>query len=123
MTTSTWYTTAGTPAQQRLTAAWEDAPIENLDLCGMLLGVARTQVVAYAPAADDLSRWITVQDFAAAPPEELVYAQLQQAKNLWNAGRANGDGSVGGEFSYTPRPLDKTIQSIIRPTDVKPRVY
>lgn len=121
--TNTWYTAAGQPAQDRLKAAWNDAPLMNLEALGLLLSVAKTQVIAYAPAADDLSRWGTVQDFTDAPPDELVYAQLQQAKNLWNAGRAGGDGQIGGEFSYTPRPLDKTIQSIIRPTNVSPRVY
>jgi hypothetical protein len=53
-----------------------------------------------------------------------VYAQLEQAKNLWNAGRAQQDGGVGSEgYSFTPRPLDKTIRSIIRPTSGVPRVF
>lgn len=50
-------------------------------------------------------------------PPAYVYAQLQQARNLWNAGQANTDGSMGGDgYSYTPRPLDKTIRSLLRPT-------
>ncbi|WP_248242981.1 hypothetical protein [Microbacterium kunmingense] len=62
----------------------------------------------------------TGQVLTTAPevvPSNYVYAQLQQARNLWNAGRADESGNVGTEgFSFTPRPLDKTIRSIIRPT-------
>lgn len=121
--TSTWYGVEDTPAQQRLVAAWQDAPIENLELCGMLLDTAREQVIEYAPAPSIsvVDGYITATTDAL--PSRYVYAQLQQAKNLWNAGRVNGDGQIGGDFTYVPRPLDKTIQSIIRPTNVRPRVY
>ena len=114
---ATWYSVATPEEQTRLVAAWRDAPIENEELCGSLLEVARGQVVAYAPEpAEDAD--------PDDPPVNYVYAQLQQAKNLWNAGRVTGDGDVGGEgFIFTPRPLDKTIRSIIRPIDGKPDVY
>lgn len=50
-------------------------------------------------------------------PDRLVYAQLQQAINLWNAGNVSSNGEMGPDsFSFTPRPLDKTIRSIIRPS-------
>jgi hypothetical protein len=50
------------------------------------------------------------------PPARYVYAQLQQAKNLWNAGRVAATGEVGADgFSFAPRPLDRDIQRIIRP--------
>ena len=62
--------------------------------------------------------------FIPDPPQVLdryVYAQLQQAQNLWNAGRVAPTGDLGdGGFSFTPRPLDKTIRQIIRPVDGKP---
>lgn len=59
----------------------------------------------------------------SSTPTRFVYAQLQQAVNLWNAGRVSSDGTVGAEpFSFTPRPLDKTIRQIIRPLDGKPHV-
>ncbi|HWU29828.1 MAG TPA: hypothetical protein VN041_12175 [Microbacterium sp.] len=44
---STWFTATD---ETRLLAAWSDAPIENLEVCGMILEVAREQVIAYAPA-------------------------------------------------------------------------
>lgn len=57
------------------------------------------------------------------PPINYVYAQLQQATNLWNAGRVSGGGDAGVEqFTFTPRPLDKTIKQIIRPVHGGPRV-
>lgn len=119
MTNSTWYTLPAGDASaiERLEKAWDDAPTDNLEICGMLLEVAQEQVIAYAPAP------LAGENIATAPKLRYVYAQLQQARNLWNAGRASSDGEIGGEFNFTPRPLDKTIQSIIRPRDVRPSVY
>ena len=52
------------------------------------------------------------------PPGNYVLAQLQQAKNLYTASTVREGGDYGdGTFSYTPRPLDKTIRGIIRPID------
>lgn len=104
-------------AQERLVDAWPEAPLERLEMCQLLLGVAREQVIAYAPAERDGDDW------TAAPPDRFVLAQIKQAENLWNAGRVASDGNVGdGGFVFTPRPLDKTIRQIIRPQDGKPHV-
>lgn len=108
-----WYSVTSEEAVDRLHLAWDDAPIENLELLGFIMETAQDQVIAYAPvlAADE------------DVPNRWVYAQLQQAKNLWNAGRVSSSGDVGVEqFSFTPRPLDKTIRNIIRPADGKPHV-
>lgn len=113
---STWLTSETPEAVDRLVGLWEDAPVENLELTEMLLDVARDQVLAFAPAAPAGSDWET------EPPARFVLAQLQQAENLWNAGRATPD--VGPEgYSFTPRPLDKTIRTIIRPVDGKPDAF
>lgn len=108
-----WYSVATPEETERLLGAWSDAPIENTELCGLILETAQEQVIAYAPAlAED-----------AVVPSRWVYAQLQQAQNLWNAGRVSSGGDVGTEgYTYTPRPLDKTIRGIIRPVDGKPHV-
>lgn len=131
----TWYSGA-TPAEQaRLHGAWSAAPIENEELLGFLVETARLQVITYAPEAttaeaaiaevllrfgltDQLAEVLAVLDLDEEQPAfNLVYAQLQQIKNLWSAGRADENGNIGGEgFSYVPRPLDKTIKGIIRPT-------
>ena len=114
---ATWYSVATPEEQTRLAAAWQDAPIENVELCSSLLEVARGQVVAYAPAPGE------DDDLDNSPPTNYVLAQLQQATNLWNAGRVSSSGEVGTDtFSFTPRPLDKTIRTIIRPIDGKPHV-
>jgi len=116
---TTWYTTGTPEADARLLAAWDDAPIENLEVCGMLLEIAREQVLAYAPAMPAPVEGEPIPD----PPARYVYAQLQQARNLWNAGRVSTGGDIGeGQFTFTPRPLDKTIRQIIRPVDGKPHV-
>lgn len=130
-----WYTGTAEDAD-RLLAAWRDAPTDNIELCGMLLDVARLQVITYGTDSENLEARIlqvlteagydsTTVDAVLAlldldnppTPSHWVYAQLQQAKNLWNAGRADGGGDVGPEgFVFQPRPLDKTIRGIIRPT-------
>ncbi|MGX1931717.1 hypothetical protein [Microbacterium resistens] len=117
----TWYSADATdPATvDRVVAAWGDAPIENLEVLGMILDVAKEQVIAYAPAPAPTPPGEPVPD----PPDRYVLAQLQQATNLWNAGRVTSSGDVGeGQWSYQPRPLDKTIRGIIRPVDGKPHV-
>lgn len=112
-----WYTAEEGDPQARLTAAWEDAPIEDLEVLGMILSRAKAQVIAYAPALDP-------EDPDAEYPADYAYAQLQQAINLWNAGRSSTEGVVGGEgYSFVPRPLDKTIRGLIRPIDGTPDVY
>lgn len=136
---TTWYSVND---QERLTNAWDDAPIEDEETCGFLLETARIQVLAYAPESatlggaleETLARFGVSQHLAAVlalldvdpadPPFNYVFAQLRQAQNLWNAGRVTSSGDAGMEsFTFTPRPLDKTIKSIIRPTDGKPDVY
>lgn len=219
---SIWFSVTDSAQQERLLRAWDDAPVENLETCGMLLEVARDQVIAYAPATtpavyepvtltwstgervdlsrdgvivtavvyprqdttkmspaglplpdvfgvaggdgfiiinpdDDAPSWQlqvvdspaskvvqpwgavnTVGPYSPNParfqwvadpapgdgvPARYVYAQLMQAKNLYNAGTVNSGGDVGeGGFTFTPRPLDKTVRQIIRPVDGKPHV-
>lgn len=122
----TWYSAdeADSTTQERLVAAWMDAPISNLELCGMLLEVAADQVWAFAPESEDDAGEPVARPAAGLPvPSRLVYAQLQQAVNLWNAGRVKSDGNTGMDsFTFTPRPLDKTIRLIIRPTNGVPNV-
>ena len=100
----------------RLVAAWGDAPVINLEISEMILEIARDQVLAYAPALD-------VDILDTDIPNNYVYAQLKQAENLWTAGRVTSSGDVGMDsFSFTPRPLDKTIRTILRPVQGVPSV-
>lgn len=116
---ATWYSVADQPAESRLLAAWRDAPIENLEVCGFILSAAKDQVLAYAPALPVVAPGDPVPEL----PDRYVYAQLQQAKNLLLAGSVGAGGGLGeGEFSFEPRPLDKAIKNLIRPVDGKPHV-
>ena len=111
---TTWYSIDTPEQQDRLLGAWIDAPVSNEEVCGFILDAAKDQVLAYAPAPAPLAEGEPVPD----PPSRYVYAQLQQAKNLLMAGSvARGGEYSDGEFSYEPRPLDKSIRNIIRPID------
>lgn len=110
-----WYE-ATTEGAARIEAAWKDAPTDNLELCDLIFETAREQVIEYAPAPTE------GEDINGEPKGRYVYAQLQQARNLWLAGRTDSNGDIGGDFAFTPRPLDKTIRDIIRPVNGKPHV-
>lgn len=135
-----WYSASDQASRDRLEDAWSDAPTDDEELCGMLLEVARGDVLTYAPAdtpTEQVARLLTVLGYPAATitlvvaalgevapetPARYVFAQLQQAKNLYNAGRVVGN-QIGAEgFSFVPRPLSKEIQRIIRPQSGVARV-
>jgi len=127
-----WYTGTGDDGP-RLYDAWSDAPIDNPELCGFLMETARLQVLAYAPQdepAEEVSYLLDELGYPASTitavlellgedlpdvPQRYVFAQLQQAKNLYNAGRIVGDQVGPDGFAFVPRPLSKEIQRIIRP--------
>jgi len=122
---ATWYAVTNTEIpdaaesarRERVLGAWAEAPFENLEVLSMLLEVAREDVIAYAPAP------VAPQNWETEPPTRFVLAQLRQTQNLWDAGTVTGEGNVGeGGFTFTPRPLDKTIKKMIRPVDGKPHV-
>lgn len=110
-----WYTAPESgPELDRLLTAWPDAPVEQLEVLGMMLGVARDQVLAYAPANPPATE---------NPPARYVLAQLRQTQSIWDAGEVDVTGEIGdGAYRFTPRPMDKTIQRMIRPRDGKPHV-
>lgn len=56
-----WYSVDDEDAQQRLVAAWEDAPIENLETLEYLLTTAREQVIAYAPIPAEATTPVTLE--------------------------------------------------------------
>ncbi|MBH0054481.1 hypothetical protein I6E74_09920 [Salinibacterium sp. SWN139] len=96
---------------------WLDAP-ESDTLLEDLLVVAQEAVVAYAPALTEVD-----EEDALIIPTAYRYAQLQQVKNLWNAGRVDSAGGVGDEgFVFRPHPLDWMIKQILRPRKAVPRV-
>lgn len=128
-----WYSASDQASRERLEDAWKDARHMDEELCGMLLEVARGDVLTYAKAttpAEQVTQLLTTLGYPAATialvitalgedvpgtPARYVFAQLQQAKNLFNAGRIVGDQAGTDGFAFVPRPLSKEIQRIIRP--------
>ncbi len=120
MTTAKWFTTVTPDEVERLALAWPGVPEDQDEVTAMLLDIAREQVIAFAP----LTAFDLTDPLNPKPAVRLVYAQLQQAMNLWNASTVSSEGIHGPEgFSFTPRPLDKTIRSIIRPQSGVPDVF
>lgn len=110
-----WYTVDTPQHQERFIDAWGgiDAPTDEVG--AMLLQVAQDDVITYALDVEDITQE-ALDAILADAPARYVLAQLQQAKNLWNAGRAQPDSATGSEgYSFVPRPLDKTIRALIRP--------
>lgn len=125
----------------RIEDAWPDARAIDPEVLEMLLDVSRGDVLAYAKAetsAEEVSQLLNVLGYPAATislvvaalgevvpgtPARYVFAQLMQAKNLYNAGRIDA-ASVGPDgFSFVPRPLSKEIQKVIRPQSGVARVF
>lgn len=80
---------------------WDDAPPDDAQLFE-LLGLARYEVEAFAPAN--------------TPASVLRAAQKTQAVNIWNASQASPSGDMdGGGFGLTPLPLDWTVKQMLRP--------
>jgi hypothetical protein len=127
-----WYMVEGdspeeaNSAQERLLAAWPDAPLENLEVLDFILESARDDVIAYAPAIPEDT--LTVEDGVISttwvPPKNYVLAQLERAKDIWNDGRVDpATGDIGdGSFTFRPGRMRKSIRVLIRPEDGKPHV-
>ncbi|MEX1079808.1 MAG: hypothetical protein WED09_11945 [Homoserinimonas sp.] len=97
---------------------WVDAPLDD-DALTTLLAVAKQQVLAYAPTLPAVDPPVEPEEI----PDNYRYGQLEQAKNLWNAGRVDAGGGVGDDtFVVRPHPLDWIIKQILRPRRAVPRV-
>ena len=87
---------------------WSGANQMTDELLWDALNLSKQQVLEFAPAlADD-----------APIPDSYRSAQWKQAKNLWNANKANpssGDTGDPDGFSLTIYPLDWQIRQILRP--------
>lgn len=122
---STWYKADTEDALERVAVEWPDAPFEREETIEFLLDTAAAQVIAYAQGVPEDA---TLDDYVLKDeqgeevtdiPARLVGAQLMQAKDLWTAGRANPSGDLGAEgFTFTPRPLSREIQRVIRPKGI-----
>lgn len=111
----TWHTAESARDQ------WADAPgtpADDPDVLEELLDVAREQVEAYAPNLPPAAEGGPV-----SIPITYRYAQLMQARNIWNAALVSPGGEMGeGDFAITPHPLDWTVKQMIRPKRATPVV-
>ena len=95
----------------------EAAELEDIVL-ETLLEVAKQQVIEYAPALEE-----PAEGAELVIPVNYSYAQLQQAKNLYNAARVTPGGEYGEDtFVIRPHPLDWIIKQILRPRSAVPNV-
>lgn len=112
---ATWHTPESARDQ------WADAPgdpDDEGDLLIELLDVARVQVEAYAPILTP-----PAEGEAVDVPTHYRYAQLMQARNIWNASIVSPGGELGEtDFAITPHPLDWTVKQMLRPHRAKPVV-
>jgi hypothetical protein len=94
---------------------WVDAPVDEDDGDDILTGLlasAKAAVIAYAPAVEE-----PLTDI----PEGYRQAQLMQARNIWNSGKASPSGDFdGGQYGLSTFPLDWMIRQLIRPKTGKP---
>ena len=89
---------------------WRDAPSSDVVLF-RLLEVAKSQVIAYTP-----------EPIPARPTPNLVGAQREQARDVWNQTKTD-PASIGiGEDVLTirPFPMSPWIKDMIRPKQAKP---
>lgn len=90
---------------------WVDAPFDD-DVLEELLEVAKQQVIAYAPTLPEPEAEVE-EDI----PVNYRKAQLDQARNLWNATKVDPASGGSGDDTYVirPFPLDWMIRQTLRP--------
>lgn len=89
-----------------LSEFWPDSSRLSAVTLTNALAVAQGQVVAYMPGED-----VYPDDDGNVPPN-LVQACILQARANWEAVKREGGDQ---DYPITPRPMDRTIQLLIRP--------
>ena len=109
ITSGTWYD------EESALEDWPDAySIDDTGTLTVYLEVAKSQVLAYAPALTE----------DALIPEAYAVAQLMQARNIWNASKVSPSGDIGeGSYAVTPHPLDWMVKQLLRPRRGVPVIF
>jgi hypothetical protein len=116
---------------------WRDAPGDD-NVLAAYLSAARAAVLAYAPAIpdepqpdiidgggpeDDGGEIIdggTPESNEDPIPDAWALAQVMQARNIWNAGRAAPSGDFdGSSYGVSAFPIDWQVRQLLRPRRVK----
>ena len=108
---------------------WPDAPFDEDggdNLLTSLLAAAQLAVVSYAPVQEG---GVTVTDEGYVVEADYVLtdgyriAQLMQARNIWNSGKASPSGDFdGGQYGLSTFPLDWQVRQLIRPKRGRPHI-
>lgn len=108
---------------------WRDAPADDATLT-LYLSAAQGAVIAYAPVLDaplivalypsegltPSSALFPIYSPTATIPAAWQLAQIMQARNIFNSGKASpSDSFDGSSFGLTTMPLDWQIKQLIRP--------
>lgn len=101
---------------------WVDAPLDDDEL-QELLDVAKSAVLAYAPAVATESvenvGGFVVPTTTGDIPVSYRKAQIMQARNVWNSEQASPGGNLDGSgFGLTIHPLDWQVKQLLRPRSV-----
>ncbi len=101
---------------------WVDAESFEDSILTELLEIARMQVLAFAPS---IPQDIRPGAFGETEfvPVNYRRAQLQQARNVWNAANTSPGGDFGTDsYVIQPRPLDWHVKALLRPTRGRPSI-
>lgn len=91
-------------------AVWRDAPANDETLT-LYLESAHSACLAFAPALPEPE-----EGEEPVIPEAYKLAEIQQARNLFNATKASAGGDFdGSSYGIVARPLDWHVQQLLRP--------
>lgn len=87
-------------------SVWRDADLLAPEVIAAFLGAAEESCSAYAPALAEGETF----------PDGWRLAQAMQARNIFNAAQASGDGTNdGSDFGVRAFPLDWMVKQLLRP--------
>jgi len=105
-----------TPADA-LASTWKDAGDVPTPILEELLEAAEEQCREFAPVlpVDDLGVEVTA-------PVRYRLAVVYQARELWAAGRRNGDVIAGDTYVIRAKDLTSTVRQLLRPRRGRPGI-
>lgn len=103
--------------EDALASTWKDASDVPTPILEELLTAAEEQCRDFAPAlpVDDLG-------VEVAAPVRYRLAVIYQARELWAAGRRNGDVIAGDTYVVRARDLTASVRQLLRPRRGRPGI-
>ena len=100
----------------RLKELWPDGRNHTDDTLRSLILAAWEQCSAYLPAAD------LTAALADQPPARWAHANALQARDIFEAGRRDGDVIASEAGLMRARPLSATVAALLRPPTGRPGI-